>query len=71
MMSNGLIVFLIVLTLDLIGLGVDGLLYLLGQDTITILVRNKYPEIGTAIILLQLLGVFGLWNHFDLSFWSK
>ncbi len=63
-MNAGLAVFVAVVVLDVCGLSLDGLLWLLDLATVTSLVRagNKLP--GFIIVGLQLLGANGLAYHF-------
>jgi hypothetical protein len=60
----GLWVFITVLVLDIAGLSLDGVLYLLGLTTITELVRTSQPWIGVLILILQVVGTVGLFDHF-------
>jgi hypothetical protein len=63
MTNLGLIVFIAVLVVNILGLLLDGFLLLAGFRTITNRVR-KNPILGFPILLLQLVGLAGLAIHF-------
>ena len=62
-MSNVLVIFIVVVTLDIIGLLMSYLLYLAGAPTITDYARANWL-FGLTIIFLQYVGVTALSLHF-------
>ncbi len=62
-MTVGLVMFLSVLALDVLGVVADLLLRLLGWPTITALVR-EHPPLGEVILFLQGIAAVGLYFHF-------
>ncbi len=63
-MNAGLVVFIGVVALNVGGLLLDLLLSTLGVATITSLVRGGNWWVGSAIVLLQGVGIVGLTYHF-------
>ena len=65
-MTFGLCLFIAVIALDVIGLSLDGILWLACGEvcTVTHLVRTSQPWIGFVILALQLAGMVGLACHF-------
>ncbi len=68
-MNAGLIILIVVAIADVVGLTIDGVLYLtLGYDyTITALVRSSSSTgeiIGIAIVALQFIAGLGAYWHF-------
>ncbi len=62
-MTAGLIIFIAVLVIDLIGLLIDKALEWEGYPTITRIVQDRW-WVGALILLLQVVGFFGLMFHF-------
>lgn len=62
----GLVIFVQVVVLDVIALLLDLFLWLRGKPTITGTVRH-HPLLGIPILLLQLIGMVGLFSHFYLE----
>ncbi len=62
-MTAGLIIFIAVLVIDLIGLLIDKVLVWESYPTITRIVQNHW-WVGALILLLQVIGFFGLMFHF-------
>lgn len=63
MIDIGIVIFIGVMLINLIGLFVDLVLIYTKTPTITDLV-HKIPMMGLPIIMFQLLGVLGLAYHF-------
>lgn len=63
----GLVVFVVVVVLNVVGLLVDFILILLGMTTITEVVCCRAWWLGAVIIAVQVVGVVGLAYHFHLG----
>lgn len=62
-MSTGLLVFVVVVAVDVLGLLLDLALATLGETTISEHARTC-PLLGAAIVVLQTVGTTGLVAHF-------
>lgn len=63
-MTSGLIMYVVVISLNVIGLIIDAIIHFgYGGMTITEVVQ-RYPLFGYLIIFLDLVGIIGLGFHF-------